>query len=79
MRDEWTFRWLETLSQDVHHTWRTLAKAPAFTCVAVATLTLGIGATTALFSLVNVTLLQTLPITNRDRLVYAHRGNVGGV
>ena len=72
-------RWLPDVWRDVRYGIRMLRKQPGFTAAAVATLALGIGANTAIFSLVNGMLLQRLPVAGRDRLVYVHRGNVGDV
>src|SRR5262245_56033372 len=61
VRDVWTFRWLEDLGRDLRHALRTLAKSPGQTAAVVLLLGIGIGANSAIFSLVNTALLSELP------------------
>jgi predicted permease len=75
--------WLDKLVQDVRYGVRTLAKNPAFTLVAMATLALGIGANTAMFSLLDQVVLRLLPVRDPDQLVIVretgnHYGNTYG-
>jgi putative ABC transport system permease protein len=68
-RDIWGWRWLDEFAQDARHAVRAFARSPGFTVVAVATLALGIGATTAGFSLMRAVLLDPLPYRDASRLV----------
>jgi predicted permease len=75
--------WLDGLVQDLRYGVGTLAKNPAFTLVAIATLTLGIGANTAMFSLLDQVVLRLLPVSHPEQLVIVretgnHYGNSFG-
>src|SRR5215472_16588335 len=59
------------LAKDLAHAWRTLKKSPVFALTAAITLALGIGASTAIFSVTNAVLLQPLPYRDPNRLVLA--------
>src|SRR5581483_9946466 len=74
-RDERSLLWVEQAVQDLRYGVRTLTRSAGFAVTAVLTLSLGIGACTAIFSLVNAVLLRSLPYGDPQRLVYLFSPN----
>jgi predicted permease len=82
----WSSRWesvVDNLAQDIRVTMRALGKSPAFTAVALLSLALGIGANTAIFTLIHQLLLSNLPVREPEQLVTlgdsTNSGVVGGI
>jgi predicted permease len=72
-------RWLEAMWQDLRYGARMLLKTPGFTAVAVLSLALGIGANTAIFSLVDKVMIRKLPVEEPDRLVVVNASSGQGL
>lgn len=70
---------IEQLPQDLRFAWRSLRRRPAFALAAAATMALGIGATTAIFTLVDAVVLRPLPYLEPDRLVRVWSANPRGI
>jgi predicted permease len=73
LRSRWV--WLDKLVRDLRYGFRSLAQSPGFTITAILTLALGMGANTAVFSVTNAVLMQSLPVSGADRLVYLRTSN----
>jgi predicted permease len=74
-RGVWGWAFWDTLAQDVRYSVRTLAANKGFAAAAVLSLTLGIGANTAIFSIVNAVMLRSLPVEDPHQLVELRAGN----
>lgn len=70
VRETWLWRWMDDGWRDLHYAARLLRRSPAFAATALLSLALGIGASTAVFSLVDQLLLRPLPVNDPDGLVY---------
>jgi predicted permease len=69
LREVWQFRALESVARDIKFSTRLLVKSPGFTAIALLTLALGVGANTAVFSLINGLLLRPMPVPDASQLV----------
>src|SRR5260370_42695043 len=72
VRDVWLTRWLRDFVYDLRHSARSFLRSPSFSATAVLSLALGIGATTALYSLIDQVVLHALPLDHPDPLALIH-------
>jgi predicted permease len=75
----WGWSWLESLLQDILYGLRAMLRSPGITLVALLSLALGIGANTAIFSLMDAVMLRSLPVKNPQQLVLLGRANSNGI
>ncbi len=69
VREAWGWTWIERLGQDLRYAVRTMRQSPGFTATAVLSLALGIGANTAIFTLIDALMLRWLPVRDPQELV----------
>jgi macrolide transport system ATP-binding/permease protein len=77
-RESWGLQRLDDLRADLRLTWRTLRRNPGFAAVAILSLTLGIGANTAIFGLVDAVMLRLLPVRDPASLVFIENAGTKG-
>lgn len=75
----WGWSWLETLAQDIFYGIRAMLRSPGITLVALLSLALGIGANTAIFSLMDAIMLRSLPVKNPQQLVLLGDADSNGI
>jgi predicted permease len=78
-RETWGWIWLERLGQDLKYAFRQLRRSPVFTATLIATLTLGLGATAAMFTVVDHVLLRPLPYQDSHQLVTINEAGKKGI
>src|SRR5262245_30635524 len=76
VRDIWLTRWLRDFAYDLRFSFRSFLRAPSFTATGAISLALGIGATTAIYSLVDQVILHALPVRQPERLVLADSSGI---
>ena len=75
----WGWEWFESFVQDTAYGSRAMLRSPALTIVALLSLALGIGANTAIFSLLDAVMLRSLPVRDPAQLVLLGKGNTSGI
>src|ERR1700722_6224353 len=75
----WGWAWLESLAQDALYGIRAMLRSPGLTIVALLSLALGIGANTAIFSLLDAVMLRSLPVKDPAQLILLGRGQADGI
>jgi predicted permease len=75
----WGWEWFESLTQDIHYGVRAMLRSPVLTAVALISLALGIGANTAIFSLLDAVMLRSLPVKEPSQLVIVGDGTWTGI